>query len=264
MADRVGERFQFLVAAHQLFVQLRHFLGLAQHDVDNGGAHFVRGIAVGITPRQAALLHGLLPRLERVARRQDHAGCLGLARVASPAHGAHDLRPEPHQVAVMELRDRHRQQATGHVGQARGRRPVGGEMIGAVHLLPGVLVGQPVSQGQHLAGGRALPHAHAVPLVHDGRASRAGQGQQAGLIVAQRSHELFVPGHPCQQLDQHRATGHAFLDRARALLQRDLQRQDLAHELTGRTHVVRQAARLHRVAGHQAPQPPFVHQRHRH
>ncbi len=104
VADRIGEGFQFLVAAEQLLVQFGHFLGLAQHDIDDGRAHLVCRVAVGVAPRQAALLHGLLPGLERVARGQRHARCCFLAGIATPAHGAHHFRAEPHQVTVMQLR----------------------------------------------------------------------------------------------------------------------------------------------------------------
>ena len=151
----------------------------------------------------------------------------------------------------MQLRDGDRQQATGHLRQASALRPVGGQMISAVDFLAGMLRGQPVGQRQDVAGRRAPANAHAVALVHDGRASGTGQRQQAGLIQAQRGNEVLVTGHASQQLDQHGTANHAFLDRARTLLQGNLQRQDLAHELAGRAHVVGQAARLHRMARHQ-------------
>ena len=195
MADRIGEGFQFLVAAEQLLVQFGHFLGLAQHDIDDGRAHLVCRVAVSVAPRQAALLHGLLPGLERVARGQRHARCCFLAGIAAPAHGAHHFRAEPHQVTVMQLRNGHRQQAAGDVGQVRGRRPVGCQVIGAVGFLAGLLRGQPVRQGQHVAGRRALANTQAIALVHD---RRAGQRQQAGLVLAQGRHEVLVAGHATQ------------------------------------------------------------------
>lgn len=153
----------------------------------------------------------------------------------------------------MQLRNGHCQQAAGYIGQVRGRRPVGGKVVGAVGFLPGLPGSQPIGQGQHVAGRWALTHAHAVALVHDGSPGRAGQRQQAAFVLAQGRHEFFVAGHAAQQLDQYRATRDAFFNRERALLQCNLQRQDLAHELAGGTHVVGQAAWLHGVAGHQAP-----------
>ncbi len=100
--------------------------------------------------------------------------------------------------------------------------------------------------------------------MNDRRAGRAGQRQQAGLVLAQGRHEVLVAGHATQQLDQYRAPRDALFDRTRPLLQRDLQRQDLAHELAGGTHVVGQAPWLHGVARHQPPQAAFMHQRYRH